>query len=176
VTAAATDPARLKLAAALRECALHAEILQEALAALPQAFAPADVAALDSATRRLLDQLAYRFMKLQDTLGERLLPGLLAVTLDPLPEEAPFAQKLQRLERLGALPSVQAWKTLREVRNLLAHDYPDQPALQAAAWTRLRSAAHELVAVWQAVQRYAGPHASPSADPGAGQRAGPVAG
>jgi len=163
VTAAAADPARLKLEAALRECALHAEVLQEALAALPQAFTADDVTGLDSTTRRLLDQLAYRFLKLQDTLGERVLPGLLAITLDPLPDAAPFAQKLQRLERLGVLPSVQGWKTLREVRNLLAHDYPDQPALQAAAWTRLGSAAHELVAVWQAAHRYALQYAGGSA-------------
>lgn len=37
----------------------------------------------------------------------------------------------------------------REVRNTLAHDYPDHPALQAAAWTRLRQAADELLTAWE---------------------------
>ena len=33
-------------------------------------------------------------MKRQDSLGEKLLPGGLSLTQDPLPPEAPFAQKL----------------------------------------------------------------------------------
>ena len=33
-------------------------------------------------------------MKLQDSLGEKLPPGGLSLTQDPLPPEAPFAQKL----------------------------------------------------------------------------------
>jgi hypothetical protein len=143
-----------KLQAALAECALHAKVLQEAAAALPPRFDAADAAAVAAELRRSLDQAAYRFMKLQDSLGEKALPGLLSATLDPLPPEAPFAQRLQRLERLGALPSVEAWRLLREVRNTLAHDYPDQPAIQAAAWNRLRVAIGELLAVWRAVQAF----------------------
>ena len=149
------DAARLELEAALRECGVHAEVLQQALGLLPNAFEPGDAPALDAATQRILDQLAYRFMKLQHTLGGRVLPGLLAAALEPLPDDAPFAQKLQRLERLGVVPSVDAWKTLREVRNTLAHDDPDQPALQAAAWTRLRRGAEQLLQVWQSAASFA---------------------
>ena len=145
----------LKLHAALAECALHSAVLSEALALLPASFAPADVQSLGTETRRLLDQLAFRFMKLQDSLGEKVLPGLLAASLDPLPDEAPFVQKLNRLERLGAVPSVERWKSLREVRNALAHEYPDHPALQAAAWTRLLRAAEDLLAAWEAARRVA---------------------
>lgn len=147
-------PHHPKLQAALAECALHASVLQEAAAALPPRFDAADAAAVTAELRRSLDQAAYRFMKLQDSLGEKVLPGLLAATLDPLPPEAPFAQRLQRLERLGALPSVEAWRLLREVRNALAHDYPDQPAIQAAAWNRLRAAIGELLAVWRTAQAF----------------------
>lgn len=71
--------------------------------------------------------------KPQDSLGEKVFPGVLALTLDPLPPEAPFAEKLQRLQRLGVLGSVETWRLLREVRSALAHDYPENPALQAAA-------------------------------------------
>jgi hypothetical protein len=140
-----------KLQAALAECALHARVLAEARARLPSRFDADDACHVNDELRRTLDQTAYRFMKLQDSLGEKVLPGLLAETLDPLPPEAPFAQRLQRLERLGALPSVETWRLLREVRNGLAHDYPDQPALQAAAWNRLHVAIDDLLAVWRAV-------------------------
>jgi hypothetical protein len=144
-----------KLLAALAECRLHAEVLASALAHLPARFAEEDAALVDPERRRWLDQAAYRFMKLQDSLGEKVLPGLLDLTLDPLPPEAPFAQKLQRLERLQVIPSAEAWRVLREVRNALAHDYPDQPALQAAAWTRFIAGAAELLATWRCAAAYA---------------------
>lgn len=149
---------RDKLDAALAECALHARVLGDASAALPDVF-DADMAAnVDADRRRWLDQAAYRFMKLQDSLGEKVLPGLLDATLDPLPPEATFAERLQRLERLGALPSVERWRLLREVRNSLAHEYPEHPELQAAALTRLVAGARELLSVWSAAQAFAGRH------------------
>jgi hypothetical protein len=146
------DGARWKLRAALAECSLHADILAQALTLAPPQFGPADVAAVGAETRRVLDQLAFRYMKLQDSLGEKVLPGLLGLSLDPLPDDTPFVQKLNRLERLGLVPSAAGWKTLREVRNTLAHEYPDHPDLQAAAWTRLLLAARDLLLVWQAAR------------------------
>lgn len=143
-----------KLLAALAECQLHAEVLAEAAHSLPERFDAADVAGISAEVRRALDQLAYRFMKLQDALGEKVLPGLLVATLDALPPHATFAEKLQRLERLGALPSADAWRLLREVRNALAHEYPENPALQAAALTRLLGGARELISVWRAVRAF----------------------
>jgi len=149
---------RAKLEQALAECTLHAQVLNEAVAALPLAFSGAMVAVVDSERRRWLDQVAYRFMKLHDSLGEKVLPGLLAATLDPLPPEATFAERLQRLERLGALPSVERWRLLREVRNSLAHEYPEHPELQAAALTRLVSGARELMLFWSAAQAFSNRH------------------
>jgi hypothetical protein len=149
-----TSSASLKLLAALSECQLHAEVLSDAAHSLPAHFEAADVLNISAEVRRTLDQLAYRFMKLQDALGEKVLPGLLVATLDSLPPHATFAEKLQRLERLGALPSADAWRLLREVRNGLAHEYPENPALQAAALTRLLGGARELIAVWRAVRTF----------------------
>lgn len=149
-----TQPGRLKFDAAVAECRLHAVVLAEAAGRLPVNFTPADMALIDSERRRLLDQTAYRFMKLQDSLGEKVLPGVLSLTLDPLPPEVPFAEKLQRLERLGVLGSVETWRLLREVRNTLAHDYPDNPALQAAALSRLLRGVADLLALWAGVDRY----------------------
>ncbi len=147
-----TAPGSAKLIAALAECQLHAEVLADAAHSLPARLEAADVANISAEVRRTLDQLAYRFMKLQDALGEKVLPGLLVATLDALPPHATFAEKLQRLERLGALPSADAWRLLREVRNALAHEYPENPALQAAALTRLLGGARELISVWRAVR------------------------
>jgi len=65
-----TASASLKLLAALAECQLHAEVLADAAHSLPAHFEAADVANISAEVRRTLDQLAYRFMKLQDARRE----------------------------------------------------------------------------------------------------------
>ena len=128
--------------------------MAEAANPLPATFTAADMGLIDNELRRSLDQAAYRFVKLQDSLGEKVLPGVLSLTLDPLPPEVPFAEKLQRLERLGVLDLVETWRLLREVRNALAQDYPENPALQAAAVSRLRRGMADLLSLWAGVERY----------------------
>lgn len=146
--------ASAKLAAALAECGLHAQVLAQALDEV-QPLLPFDassVAAINPAQRRLLDQIAYRFAKLQDSLGEKVLPGLLLAAQEPVAPEASFIEKLQRLERLGAVPSAAEWKLLRELRNALAHDYPDAPDLQAAWLNRLVASVPVLLGMAQSAQ------------------------
>ena len=149
--------ASAKLAAALAECGLHAQVLAQALDEV-QPLLPFDastVAAINPAQRRLLDQIAYRFGKLQDSLGEKVLPGLLLAAQEPVAPEATFIEKLHRLERLGAVPSAADWKLLRELRNALAHDYPDAPELQAAWLNRLATGIPTLLGMAQSAQAFA---------------------
>jgi len=158
-----SDTAMTALKASMDQCEQHARILAQDLTLLPAQFNVAAVTQLSDEGRRVMDQAAYRFTKLQDVLGEKVLPALLDATLDPLPPEAPFAQKLQRLERLGAIPSAQAWRVLREARNSLAHEYPQHPELQAAQWTVFVRAASELLDIWSEVKRFAGSGVLPPA-------------
>jgi hypothetical protein len=139
----------------LNECQLHAAVLHEARTEIGRRrFAPESVNDISSETRRLLDQLAYRFGKLQDTLGLRVLPGILDLTEEPLPESTPFGEKLQRLERLGVIQSVSQWRMLRELRNQLAHEYVDAPALKAAALNRFIDGVDGLLEMWQHLSDY----------------------
>ena len=66
-----------------------------------------------------------------------------------------FVEKLQRLERLGAVRSAADWKLLRELRNALAHDYPDASELQAAWLNRLMGSIPTLLAMAQVAQAFA---------------------
>jgi hypothetical protein len=143
------------LPAALAECRLHAEVLTEALSDLsPAAFTAEDVTRLGSDQRRVLDQLAYRFGKLQDSMGEKVLPAVLDLVQEPLPPGATFAEKLQRLERIGAIANAADWRRLRELRNQMAHEYPDQPHIKAAVLNRFVQGVGELLAVWGRVQEF----------------------
>jgi len=143
------------LQAVLKECRTHAEVLQDAIKELGDArFDENTVMQIDVQQRRLLDQLAYRFSKLQDSMGMKLFPALLELTEEPLPEDATFAEKLQRLERLGALGSVERWRELREIRNQLAHEYEDAPALKAAVLNRFINEVGTLLDIWKKAEEF----------------------
>lgn len=146
---------RAALLAILKECGIHEEVLQEAKDELGDTrFDEKTVTNIGVQQRRLLDQLAYRFSKLQDSMGMKLLPMLLDLAEEPLPQETPFAEKLQRLERLGALESVDRWRQLREIRNQLAHEYEDAPAIKAAVLNRFIEEVGSLLIIWKKAEAY----------------------
>lgn len=96
---------------------------------------------------RLLDQLLFRFTKLQDALGMRLVPATLAALSEPF-EEWPMIDRLNRLEKLGFV-NVDAWLSWREIRNRLAHEYPDKPETRFAAIVAAVAAARDLTKAYR---------------------------
>jgi hypothetical protein len=136
-----------RLAIALWEADRHAAALSDALA--EWALGPAlDMAQLESDRLlvRLADQILFRFTKLQDTLGERLVPATLQQLAESF-EDWPMRDRLERLEKLGYL-AVDDWLRWRELRNRLAHEYPDQPELRFAVLKAAIGAAGEIVAAY----------------------------
>ena len=69
-----------------------------------------------------------------------------------------FAEKLNRLERMGAIPSADEWKKLRIARNAVAHEYPDDPELRTSAINRFLAGAKQLNSLYQFVMRYIASH------------------
>lgn len=132
-----------RLSAALWECDRHRAELLNALDEWCRAPAP-NIATLEqsAAMRRLTDQIIYRFTKLQDAMGERLVPSTLATLREPF-EDWSMRDRLDRLERLGFL-DVDAWLQWRDVRNRLAHEYPDQAELRFAALLAAVDAARRM--------------------------------
>lgn len=132
-----------KLAAAVWEADRHQVTLVEALAEWDKApVRDWKVLESDRGCVRLIDQLLFRFIKLQDSVGERLIPASLAALEEPY-EDRPMRDRLNRLERLGYL-NVADWLAWREVRNRLAHEYPDKPELRFAALLAAIDAARAL--------------------------------
>ena len=91
---------------------------------------------------RLTDQILFRFAKLQDAMGLRLIPSTLAVLQEPY-EEWPMQDRLNRLEQLGFI-EVMRWLEWREIRNRLAHEYPDDGNLRIANLEAAIKASKEL--------------------------------
>ncbi len=132
-----TAPEILALEQLRRLCLGHVEALSEALEDMDQrSFSAADLSHLNKADRRLLDQFAYRYTRLQDDMGARLMPAALRALGEEI-ASMPALDRYSRLEQLGWLPSADEWVNLRLIRNEFTHDYPDSPAerferLQAA--------------------------------------------
>ena len=71
-----------------------------------------------------------RFARLQDTVGDKLLPVLLTA-LGDVPAEA--IDNLDRAERLGFIVSADEWMTLRKLRNQMVHEYVEDLTVLASA-------------------------------------------
>lgn len=95
---------------------------------------------------RLADQILFRFTKLQDALGERLVPATLQQLAESF-EDWPMRDRLERLEKLRYL-AVDDWLRWRDLRNRLAHEYPDQLELRFAVLKAAIGAAGEIVAAY----------------------------
>jgi hypothetical protein len=142
----------------LTECTLHAKILNEGLADTAKWLPLSNGKLIEKEMLRILDQIAYRFAKLQDTMGEKVMPLILELAQESVSANATFVEKLNRLERIGAIPSADEWKKFRVVRNALAHDYPDDPELRTSAVNRFLEGALNLSSFFQFVRQYVAVH------------------
>jgi hypothetical protein len=83
-----------------------------------------------------------RFGRLQYTVGDKLLPGLLAALGEP---SAAAIDNLDLAERHGFIESTEEWMTMRSLRNKMVHEYVEDPAVHRrcpAGGTRFRGVAH----------------------------------
>jgi hypothetical protein len=91
-----------------------------------------------------------RFARLQDTIGDKLLPALLTA-LGETPGAA--IDNLDRAERLGWLPSTEEWMTARKLRNRMIHEYVEDPAILADALQSGHGLVPLLIATGKAMLR-----------------------
>lgn len=150
----------LRLRDAWRQGERHVHHMQHAMRALQPLF-PFDEARFAGLTDEQIqdvDQFILRFSKLQDVIGARLFPAILDFLEEPF-EARPMLDRLNRLEKLGFLESVERWQYLREVPNRFTHDYPDDPERNAVNLNLAIAAATELLDLMSALYgRLAGEH------------------
>jgi hypothetical protein len=97
-----------------------------------------------------LDMASTRFGKLQDIIGARIFPFI----LESLAEDAPsFIDKLTKLEKLGYLADYNWWMQLREIRNQVAHDYPNDYAILAVHFNQLINYSEALLTYWSDLKK-----------------------
>ncbi len=71
-----------------------------------------------------LEAFVSRFGRMQDTIGNKLLPRWLRAQAE---EPGTLIEVLNRAEHLGVIDSAEDWLVARELRNRLVHEYMNDP-------------------------------------------------
>jgi hypothetical protein len=99
-----------------------------------------------------VDAFAARFARLQDTVGDKLLPVLLERLGEPV---GSVFDNLDRAARLGLLAqSSDDWIAARALRNRMVHEYIRDAAVLAEALNQAHQAVPMLAAFVQACRSY----------------------
>jgi len=103
----------------------------------------------DPAFSASLEAFSGRFCRLQDTIGDKLLPAWLLATGE---QPKMVMDNLIKAEKLGMLPSAEKWVAIRLLRNQMVHEYIESMTVLADALNRaheyeqqLNTFAHHLI-------------------------------
>jgi len=116
----------LTINSSIKECDSHIAKLKRSHGLLNEFF-PLTGDFLQNCSEEIiehLDQFIYRFTKLQDAMGTRLLPSVYSYLKSEI-RPVPFIDILTSLEKYEVLTSEKDWQFFRNLRNYLAHDYPE---------------------------------------------------
>ncbi|MBC8323342.1 MAG: hypothetical protein H8E70_07225 [Candidatus Marinimicrobia bacterium] len=102
---------------------------------------------------QIIDQFIFRFMKLQDSMGEKLFRALL-IFLDENIEQKPFIDILNRLEKLEIIDDVESWKRLRDIRNELSHQYEDDSEDMSIAINKVYQEKETIETIYNRIVHY----------------------
>ena len=110
----------------IKECESHLKHLNRASGLLNDIFPLTfeSMANINDERTAQIDQFIYRFMKLQDSMGTRLLPSIYYY-IQGSSGPVPFLDILASLEKFEVITSENDWQFFRNLRNTLAHDYPE---------------------------------------------------
>ncbi len=107
----------------LYECGKHVQKIEDAKEYLKEIM-PLNMdryIKLNKIESSFIDQLNFRFSKLQDTIGESVFKSILIMSKEEV-KKMTFLDILNRLEELEVVDTNE-WLKLREVRNEIAHEY-----------------------------------------------------
>lgn len=116
----------LTINSSIKECNSHLSKLTRSYGLIKEFFPLTEDGLKNCSEERIehLDQFIYRFTKLQDAMGTRLLPSVYSYLRNDA-KPVPFIDILSTLEKYEVLTSENDWQFFRNLRNYLAHDYPE---------------------------------------------------
>ena len=142
------DPARIALELAEREAG-HLRYTYRTLYVEPIDLAWVEALAAREDLAEKIDAFVGRFGRLQDHIGEKLLPAF-ARLLGEQPKS--LLDVMAYSERMGWVADAEEFIGARKLRNLLVHEYMTEPALFHDALITAKSATELLFSVVAAIK------------------------
>ena len=138
----------------LYECHLHIRRLQRAREHLKNhiPLTGREYPALCDESVSFIDQMIYRFSKLQDTMGEKIFPMILELGGEPV-KRMTFIDRLNRLEELGLIDRLE-WMMLRKERNEIAHEYSFNTDEVVDSINAIYDKAETLIQIFETIEVY----------------------
>jgi len=141
-----------RLSLYLNEAEIHIERLKDVLNRLEKIY-PLTLERFKNLTpeeKDMLDTLAFRFSKLQDLIGSKIFREYLQ-EVGFIVEDKAFLELLKEIEKEGIV-DIDSWSEFRKVKNILAHDYPDDLEEKAEAINYLIERSHNLIGVIEKIE------------------------
>ena len=119
------------------ECMRHLSVIKAAFSRLSVPEDIENIYNLSPYDEKLLilDQVAYRYLKLQDTMG-KLLRAYLGVKGENV-ENMSMIDVVNLSEKLGVPIDESLWFEMRGLRNSVVHEYPEDVEVKIAALKRI---------------------------------------
>ncbi len=112
-----------RLTSYFKEVAKHKELIVESLEVLNPKIPIESYESLNQLERFALNALIFRFSKLQDLIGVKIFRNYLDYSGFDIVEKS-FFDILKEIEKEGIV-DIDTWSDLRELRNKIAHEYPE---------------------------------------------------
>jgi hypothetical protein len=106
-----------------QEAHKHIELIEESLEVLNPKIPIEDYNSLNQLERFALNALIFRFSKLQDLIGAKIFRNYLDFSGFNIAQKS-FFDILREIEKEGIV-DIDSWSELRELRNKIAHEYPE---------------------------------------------------
>ncbi len=103
--------------------------------------------------RRVIDSFIFRFIKIQDLMGEKLFKEILS-TLGEYKRSMSFIDVLDKMEQLELINSANKWNDYRELRNELSHEYPMDEDETIKDITMALTAFGEIEIIFSSLKKY----------------------
>ena len=107
-----------------QEAHKHVELIEESLEVLNPKIPIEDYNSLNQLERFALNALIFRFSKLQDLIGAKIFRNYLDFSGFNIAQKS-FFDILREIEKEGII-DIDSWSELRELRNKIAHEYPEE--------------------------------------------------
>ena len=118
-----------KLSEIMKIADVHASRIEYSIKSLKNIFpvVPEHIENFSEKNFLLIELLINRFAKLQDFLGTKVIDIFLEASGELTTNSLTMIDKINKMEALGIIENSRIWFEMREIRNHLAHEYPEHP-------------------------------------------------